>query len=207
MLYDILEEDWIEEAPDVVETRQKAAKGSNAFLASLQAAVGTGWPCGHLKTAENTHTVAGEGQCKTCRRKRWNDAVKRAVRSAEIRAAAAARLAAWRDKSGIMAEERIEAILSGDAQRIPLSELKHIVSARFKMTAEFMFSDTRVKPAVRARSIVIEVLYRRGLSYPRIASLIGRTDHSTIIHARKMFPIYCERDPKVLETFLEVADR
>lgn len=207
MLYDILSEEWIEDAPDIILTRQRAAQGSGAFLASLQAAAGTGFACGHLRMPENTHTVAGKEQCRTCRRKRWNDAVKKALQRAAIRRAQSEMAKARADMTGVLSDKRVEELLAGNSKRLPLDELKAIVASRFGFSARYMLGPSRVQDAVRARSIVAEVLYRRGVSYPRIGTLLGGRDHSSMINARKMFPIYCERDPRVMATFLEVADK
>lgn len=55
----------------------------------------------------------------------------------------------------------------------------------------------RRKNLVDARSVVVRILAERGWSSPRIARLIGRRDHSTILNLRDNFPIYAARNVTV----------
>lgn len=63
---------------------------------------------------------------------------------------------------------------------------------------ETFFSASRQKYVVAARSLVTRVLRDRNTavySYPRIAEIVGRNDHSTMIWAYEQFDHYCTLFP------------
>lgn len=76
-------------------------------------------------------------------------------------------------------------------------ELVAAVSRDFGLTARVVIGDGRAAELVHARAVVARIMKDRGASYPVIARTIGRHDHSTSIHAVRMFPVYLRLNPKV----------
>lgn len=227
--YDILEGDYVEPSPDELQARDRARQGSEGLLLAIQSTLKTNWPCGCIRTPDNTHTVGGVAQCRTCRRKRWNRAVKLAVLSArqqrweqhkiDVRKAEAEAQAKLKCRTraeiSIAAAQKHKEMCDAEAAilirglgpgRKPLDVIKAIVAAKFGLTVRQLIGNSRKQTNVMARAVIAVVMYERGLSYPRIGALMGGRDHSTIINARKMFPTYCKRDSRVWEAYNAVKD-
>jgi hypothetical protein len=74
---------------------------------------------------------------------------------------------------------------------------------------EVFFSLTRQKYVVAARSLVVKLLRERNpavYSYPRIAEIVGRNDHSTMIHAYQQFDNYCRMIPRLAEAYAQLRE-
>lgn len=74
---------------------------------------------------------------------------------------------------------------------------------------ETFFSDSRKKYIVAARSLVVKVLRERNsavYSYPRIAEIVGRNDHTTMIHSYQQFDNYCRLFPVLTELLAELRE-
>lgn len=74
---------------------------------------------------------------------------------------------------------------------------------------EMFFSDSRKKYIVATRSLVVKVLRERNTavySYPRIAEIVGRKDHSTVIHSYQQFDNYCRLFPALTELLAELRE-
>jgi hypothetical protein len=74
---------------------------------------------------------------------------------------------------------------------------------------ETFFSASRQKYVVAARSLVTRVLRDRNTavySYPRIAEIVGRNDHSTMIWAYEQFDHYCTLFPILRRIYDELRE-
>lgn len=74
---------------------------------------------------------------------------------------------------------------------------------------ETFFSSSRQKYVVAARAVVVRVLRDRNAaiySYPRIAEIVGRNDHSTMIHAYQQFDHYCTLFPILRPLYDELRE-
>ena len=70
-------------------------------------------------------------------------------------------------------------------------------------------SDSRQKFLVAARALVVRLLRDRSValySYPRIAEIVGRGDHSTMINAMNKFDHYCTLFPEIAALYLEMRE-
>ena len=70
-------------------------------------------------------------------------------------------------------------------------------------------SDSRQKFLVAARALVVKLLRDRSVSlysYPRIAEIVGRGDHSTMINAMNKFDHYCTLFPEIAALYLEMRE-
>ena len=63
------------------------------------------------------------------------------------------------------------------------------VAGDFGITAQDLLSPKRERRCAHARAVFISLLLDRGWSFAKIGRLLGR-DHSTIIHAEQMLPVY-----------------
>lgn len=76
-----------------------------------------------------------------------------------------------------------------------------------ELPRQTFFSSSRQKYVVAARSLVVKVLRERNTavySYPRIAEIVGRNDHSTMIHSFQQFDNYCRMFPQIAELYAEL---
>jgi len=80
-------------------------------------------------------------------------------------------------------------------------KLVQCVADDFNISYGELVGDGRSRKYVEARAVVVRVLRMRGWSYPKIARLIGKRDHSTIIHAIDTFDIHAKRNPMVAKLF------
>ena len=70
------------------------------------------------------------------------------------------------------------------------------VGRDFELPVAMIMGSGRLRDAVNARAVVINLLLRRGLGHAEIGRRLGK-DHSTIIHARKNFDLYMRRDERI----------
>lgn len=80
-------------------------------------------------------------------------------------------------------------------------EMMAIVAPICGVPASAIMGPTRLKPNVCARMAIAKALRERGLSLPRIAKMLGRTDHSTIINYLRKFDSYCVVYPETLRAY------
>lgn len=221
MLYDILEGDWIEDAPDMVEARQKAAQGSNVLLTSLRDSSASRWSCGHLKALENTHTIGDRKMCRRCRRARWKDGFQRTVIRAQLARIARLEKAVVRNKAvtGRLRDTkrrvsnlqevnaRLLGIVHGESGRLPMDVIFAEIETAFSLPSGGLLGDTRQVEYVSARAVAIRIFRDRGYSLSMIARLIKRKDHSTVLHALVSFGHYAHRDPRVMLAYRALCDK
>ena len=70
-------------------------------------------------------------------------------------------------------------------------------------------SESRQKFLVAARALVVKLLRERNealYSYPRLAEIIGRGDHSTTINLMQKFDHYCTLFPEVADLYLKLRE-
>lgn len=81
------------------------------------------------------------------------------------------------------------------------------VARAFGMTPERLRSQSRQRDCVVARGIAVRILRdsRRGdnfrYSTPQIAKIIGRKDHTTVLHALDNFSIWMDYEPDAREVY------
>lgn len=83
-----------------------------------------------------------------------------------------------RTMAEVMADEARRAILLPAYVRNILNEAANHAG----VTIRALVSSTRTARICRARHAAMLALRRRGLSYPKIARILGRRDHTTVIH-------------------------
>lgn len=74
---------------------------------------------------------------------------------------------------------------------------------------EAFCSESRQKYLVAARSLVVKLLRERNTtvySYPRIAEIVGRGDHSTMINSMRKFDHYCDLFPEIADLYAELRE-
>lgn len=192
----------MELCPDHLREQAKMRASSSALLRSLNLQMGRVWPCGHHRTPETTHTVAGAAQCRACRRARLKKALRRIVARMAL-ASIRSQMGAHR-KAAVYATLRERARL--EERRLPLDVILGSVGEQFGLTPDDIRGRTRTAPHVEARAIVATILHERGLSYPAVGRLLGGRDHSTIINLVHKFDIYGARNPLVWESYALHAD-
>lgn len=72
-----------------------------------------------------------------------------------------------------------------------------------------LLSHGRMKLLVAARSLIVALLRERSpevYSYPRIASILKRMDHSTMIYSHQQFGHYCDLFPVVADLYAELRE-
>lgn len=83
------------------------------------------------------------------------------------------------------------------------------VCEAMELPRETFFSSSRQKYVVAARAVVVRVLRDRNTavySYPRIAEIVGRNDHSTMIWAYQQFDHYCTLFPILRPLYEELRE-
>ena len=106
-----------------------------------------------------------------------------------------------------------DALTSAKAEAGYLPESRQIAfDVAYEMGLEYkkIFAHSRKQPYVEARAIVYKLLRERDLkrySYPAIARICGKRDHSTIIHSIREFETFCRRNPKVREVYLSLGGK
>lgn len=84
----------------------------------------------------------------------------------------------------------------------------HATAAAFEMTVAEMTGRSRCRRYVLARAVAVRLLRdqlrengEHRFSFPQIARLIGRDDHSTAYHAWNEFDVYCRINPEIREVY------
>ena len=83
------------------------------------------------------------------------------------------------------------------------------VCEALEIPREAFSSESRQKYLVAARALVVKLLRERNASiysYPRIAEIVGRGDHSTMINAMRKFEIYCRLYPEIAALYLQMRE-
>lgn len=81
------------------------------------------------------------------------------------------------------------------------------VSEALDMPRDVLLGESRLKLIVAARSLICALLRDRSTdvySYPRIAAILCRKDHSTMIHSHQQFGHYCSIFPDVAALYEEL---
>lgn len=78
-----------------------------------------------------------------------------------------------------------------------------------ELPRETFFSSSRQRYVVAARALVVRVLRDRNTaiySYPRVAEIVGRKDHSTMINLYQQFETYCSLFPVIRPLYNELRE-
>jgi len=203
------------EIDDTIKLRQEndaIRAGSQKLAKVVRLHVGKDWPCGHQRTPETTHWIAGISQCKACRRARWNAGFRKVVAKRKLKQERRKRAMEWASfseeikslRKSAAAQERlrrVQDIMATFEGRLPLPELLFCVAGHFGITVVELKGQSRTRNCVHARAVIMRILKDRGLSYPQLAKFVGRGDHSTALHAMNTWHIYCDRDQRVLRAY------
>jgi hypothetical protein len=79
-------------------------------------------------------------------------------------------------------------------------EIISAIAASFGLTRERVTGQSRDSYTCMVRALIATLLAERGNSTPQVGKWLGR-DHSSIVHARKMLPIYIKRLPALGEAY------
>lgn len=74
---------------------------------------------------------------------------------------------------------------------------------------ELLLGPSRWWKLAAIRSLIVVLLRERNpsiYSYPRIARILGRGDHSTILHSHQRFEHYCTLFPEIAALYLEMRE-
>lgn len=88
--------------------------------------------------------------------------------------------------------------------------LLHGVAEDLGVSVSAILSPKRDSELTEARSVISNILYRRGWSYTQIGDCMGGRDHSTVKHTTKMLVVYERRNPDVtksMEKWAHLAER
>ena len=88
-----------------------------------------------------------------------------------------------------------------------ISDLKLAVAKMFRFSPDDLYGPSRHSEYVTARAVLARLLLERGLSTPKVARLIGRIDHSTVINLRNTFDSRAKRRPEMLDAYSELKAR
>jgi hypothetical protein len=194
--------------PTEAQSRASIIRGSAALLQAINLQAGKAWPCGHFRTAENTH----RGACKVCRRARWRRGFKIVVARRKLA------LAVERRRNEILRQNRqAQLTMQGDHVtrcirhpgngKLPFDQLLAMTCALLELTPDEIKGTGRKPRMVGARCLLTRILRERGLSYPTIARLLGKVDHSSAIHWMKCFDKHVAHDPRILPIYEMLKDR
>lgn len=108
--------------------------------------------------------------------------------------------------------EEVEPFDHGKVVMMPLSQrLAHEVCHELELDRDKLFSKNRTKPYVHARALIAVLLREKGgqaYSYPQIARMLGRTDHSSVINwVRNFFLVYCRQDDRLWPLYKQLGGK
>ncbi len=162
--------------------RERAAMrtASQKMAKVVRLHTGRDWPCGHQRTPETTHWIAGVAQCKVCRRSRWKVGYAKAVKTREALASRRMHAIKWaefqqeiklarKSKTAELAtarerNKRMRDIVSAFEGRLPLPELLFCIAGHFGITVNDLKGPARSRLCVHARAVAMRILKDRGLS-------------------------------------------
>lgn len=92
----------------------------------------------------------------------------------------------------ITTERMLKALGKGRTAEKPslydVKQIMEVVAQHWQVTPAQMISMSRQNLLVRARADLAHRLRREGLSLMEIARILGRSDHSTVVHLLKTYP-------------------
>lgn len=91
--------------------------------------------------------------------------------------------------------------------RLPLDRMLAFVAGHYGVTIRELKGQGRQRPLVNGRSVIAKVLRERGLSYPVIARLIGRSDHTTAMNLVETFDTRAKYNPEIMPLYHELKVR
>lgn len=144
------------------------------------------FPCGHERSLENTYYAGNREACRSCQKQAAEN-----LRT-EIE------LQKRRDAE---AEEhrRILAEYKPDATPTLINPFSRVISRAQELTgisAEDITSRRRFRKLIAPRFAAIHAMRSINFSLPRIATMFGMMDHTSVRNALEKARIMCERDPK-----------
>ncbi len=71
------------------------------------------------------------------------------------------------------------------------------VAAHYGLTIEQILSSRRMRIVARPRQIVMYLARLHGRSYPEIAAVLRRRDHTTIMHGERVIAGLIQTDPQI----------
>lgn len=81
--------------------------------------------------------------------------------------------------------------------RMPLSDMLRFIADHYGVTVAELRGAGRCPALVGGRSVAARILRDRGLSYPTIARLLGKRDHTTIMHLVSTFHDRARKYPEI----------
>lgn len=194
--------------PTEAQSRASIIRGSAALLQAINLQAGRAWPCGHFRTAENTH----RGACKVCRRTRWRRGFKIVVARRKLA------LAVERRRHEILRENRrAQLAIQGEHAtrcihhpgngKLPFDQLLAMTCALLELTPEQIKGHGRKREMVAARCLLTRILRDRGISFLTIARLLGKMDHSSAMHWMRCFDVHVSHDSRILPIYEMLKDR
>ena len=161
---------------DAIRAKRKKPFGvKDCLLADIEAL-----GCGHPVSRENIGLYSnGNVFCRTCE---------------DEREAIAAERRAWHAAQNA----KVERIKASGKQTLPAmyqpkkivfrNDVVNLAAQVTGMSAEVITGPSRTYQAVATRAAIAKILHDTGMSYNRIAFVIGRKDHSSVIHLIKNYP-------------------
>jgi len=86
----------------------------------------------------------------------------------------------------------------------------HQVAWLLNVSVENMRSRKRVRKFAEARGLVVRLLRERAplaYSFPRLAKMLGRKDHSTMVHSWQSFDVFVKRNPRVFDAYVALGGK
>lgn len=91
-------------------------------------------------------------------------------------------------------------------ERLPADMLLRSIANDFGISVAELKGKNRSRVYVHARSVAARILKERGLSYPIVARLIGKDDHTTAMWAVSQFDVYARQSPRVTIVYERYRD-
>lgn len=140
--------------------------------------------CDHPRNMGNVHIEPnGEASCATCRQPQPEEP-KPAPRPAP-RVVVKPTIPAWY-------------VPRSERPRLHTDTLKAVADA-FHITVDELKGPGRARDYVDARAVVVHILRQAGLSFPRIAQILNRSCHTTIINLWETWDHRIKRNPTMAE--------
>lgn len=156
------------------------------------------WYCDHPRVPDNVETALnGNDRCKICASSAKSKLREARAREVEIdrRRRAAIRL----ERERKLARVKALYIIEGDKPRPRLiTETLDRIANSFGITREELTGYCKEQIYINARSVAVRVFRDSGLSYPRIASILNKQCHSTVIHLDKTFETRALNNPEII---------
>ena len=85
-----------------------------------------------------------------------------------------------------------------------LSDLLEQVADYYHVSVAEIKGEGRGSTLVCGRSVIARIMRERGCSYPRIARMLGRRDHTSIMHLCKTFDDRAQKYPEITTLYLRL---